>query len=111
MDYFRELDAFGVQINLRFKEYKGSYKTNLGALVSLIISILILVIVGRNFDRMINMRNPNVAVSTDTMSRDTDFIDYDFRQLHYVPFIGIESANFGVDVNITEFFEYFKLEF
>ena len=111
MKYLKELDAYGIQFNLRFREYKGSYKTYLGAFVTLIISILILGTVGHNFDRMINMKNPNVAMYTDSLNTSTFFKGYDYKKLNYIPFIGIESAQLGVEVNLTEFFEHFELIF
>ena len=66
LKFIRNLDGFGVPINLAFKAHSGSYKTLFGSVVTVIFSLALFATFVKSFERMWWVRNPNISTFTDS---------------------------------------------
>ena len=59
---------------------------------------------------MILNKNPNIATFTSSLDGFTDFKNQSFDELSYIPYLGIESQEFGQNVDLNQFFSHFELK-
>ena len=67
MDYLKNIDGFGIPINLSFGDHSGTYKTKFGAIVTILMFSAGLATCVKNADRMFNFRNPNIAIFSNSV--------------------------------------------